>query len=181
MAARMNFELMLHQASAMLGAADRVLFEEAGGDGTNFPIEALIFTSLSAEIALKAGVCKTRGISEPRDLMSLIRATGNGPSAHDLAAIFSLLSAHEQAALREDVIATIPQTQGFLGTSDQGELQEFPPVTFSPSMFQARLDSVRRCFEDWRYSYEPPLKIVNLTFLQCLARSSIALFTPRPA
>lgn len=176
----MNPATMLGEARALHAAGDRLLVEESTGDDSFrvFPTHAMILSALAAEVALKAAICRERNIDNAQQLKAVVRSAEKRGSPHNLSILFSLLTTEEQAALKERVLDTIPQTQTIVGIFNQDKLTDIPAITvrMESTSFEQQLENVSLCFEEWRYSYELPLRLINKTFLRCLGEAAIHLF-----
>lgn len=170
----MHHETMMHTARCMLAAADRLLVEVRSTDDTTevFLLEALVLNALAAEVGLKSRICAQEGIHQAADLISLIRSRAGSRAVHDLQALFGLLDEHDQRALRQQTLQSMPTEQSFLALHNQDSEGEMPNFSFQleSSTFESNLHAVRSCFEEWRYRYELPRALINATFLRTFAR-----------
>lgn len=169
----MHLESMLQQSQNLMHGADRLDLEVATEEGIQtLPIQAMLLRALSAEISLKAAICRTHSITDPRALKKLIWATGSR-SAHDLRALFSLLSSTEKSTIRKRFMDVLPQTQTFLLVVNINDAEPTPAwqVEIDSNTFDAQLELAKLCFEEWRYSYELPSSVMSTSFIERFAKA----------
>lgn len=135
-----------------------------------FPVPAIILAALSIEVGLKALVMVDRTLAAPSEVTALMRTLDRTTKGHDLRLLFSLLPASQMKRISDRTHSSVPFEQSLTLVINQlsGQTVE---LKFYDSDVPGELESAKRAFEVFRYSYEHPDPIVvNETFLTCLSK-----------
>jgi len=160
----------------MLVAAYRRLIEERPGRDGEKCVEvpapaAQIVGALAVEIAMKAVICRERGITQARVLRELTKAT----SGHGLSSLFSLLTPAGQQSFCEGFEQWTAENREVMVMTDVVAINQIEEMMRAKS-FEEELALASDTFVEWRYSYEFDFLATNTTFMRFLISRVAKMF-----